>query len=207
MIAFFFGFMSLAIASNTPPLLLEVEKNYAKHKTLVATFKQTTVTQTKKSKVSEGIVEVLRPSSFRWETLKPNAQLLVSDGKQIWYFTPPVFEDEKGEWMVKKTAEVQTELLNSLLSGSFSAAKGARIIKHPKLENAFIFFPKPASAGTVHSAEVHIDPKSKIITKVIIEHVGGNRAEVALSEIKLGKSIDSARFKFIPPAGSEQIKD
>jgi len=35
-----------------------------------------------------GLVDIARPSLFRWETLDPDENLLVSDGKSLWYYSP-----------------------------------------------------------------------------------------------------------------------
>ncbi len=35
-----------------------------------------------------GLVDIARPSLFRWETLDPDENLLVSDGQSLWYYSP-----------------------------------------------------------------------------------------------------------------------
>lgn len=35
-----------------------------------------------------GVVDIARPSLFRWETLVPDENLLVSDGQSLWYYSP-----------------------------------------------------------------------------------------------------------------------
>jgi outer membrane lipoprotein carrier protein len=35
-----------------------------------------------------GRVDISRPSLFRWETLAPDENLIVSDGKTVWYYSP-----------------------------------------------------------------------------------------------------------------------
>ncbi|RQW62001.1 outer membrane lipoprotein chaperone LolA [Vibrio viridaestus] len=39
---------------------------------------------------SKGKVDITRPSLFRWETKQPDENLLVSNGKTLWYYTPLV---------------------------------------------------------------------------------------------------------------------
>lgn len=39
---------------------------------------------------SKGKVDIARPSLFRWETIEPDENMLVSDGKTLWYYTPLV---------------------------------------------------------------------------------------------------------------------
>jgi len=35
-----------------------------------------------------GVVDIARPSLFRWETLAPDENLLVTDGESLWYYSP-----------------------------------------------------------------------------------------------------------------------
>ncbi|PWI33899.1 outer membrane lipoprotein carrier protein LolA [Vibrio albus] len=37
---------------------------------------------------AEGYVDVARPSLFRWTTTMPDENVLVSDGKTLWYYSP-----------------------------------------------------------------------------------------------------------------------
>ncbi|MBF4433343.1 outer membrane lipoprotein chaperone LolA [Vibrio anguillarum] len=36
----------------------------------------------------QGKVDIVRPSLFRWQTTAPDENLLVSDGKTLWYYSP-----------------------------------------------------------------------------------------------------------------------
>lgn len=36
----------------------------------------------------KGTVEIARPNMFRWATTSPEENLLVSNGKALWYYTP-----------------------------------------------------------------------------------------------------------------------
>lgn len=45
-----------------------------------------------------GTVAVKRPNLFRWDTQKPDENLLVSDGKTVWYYNPFV-EQVTAMWL------------------------------------------------------------------------------------------------------------
>ncbi|MCL9783025.1 outer membrane lipoprotein chaperone LolA [Vibrio sp. S4M6] len=38
----------------------------------------------------KGRVDIARPDMFRWSTTSPDENLLVSDGKSLWYYTPSI---------------------------------------------------------------------------------------------------------------------
>jgi outer membrane lipoprotein carrier protein len=182
-----------------PHLLQQVEDQYGKAKTLSAKFNQlsrTSVTGTLKK--SSGTVLFKRPNKFRWEVVKPDPSISVSNGIRAWHYTPPFDEGEQGQVLEQKASRVRTHLANALLSGSFSAARDMKISQAGP--SSFTLLPKRGTAGTVKKALVEIDVESKQIRKVTLEHADGGRAEITLSEIELGKAVPDDTFDFkIPP--------
>jgi chaperone LolA len=185
-----------------PKLLQEVEANYEKSATLSATFNQVVHSATGTTKKSSGVVEFKRPDKFRWEERTPDPNISVSNGVKFWHYTPPFDEDDRGQVIVRKAREVQNRVMNALLAGRFSAIKEMKI--RPDGANAFTLVPKRGSAGTVKKARIEINPESKYIYKVTLDHAGGNRAEITLSEIQLGKSLSDDQFDFKVPPNTDQ---
>jgi len=58
----------------------------------------------------EGKVEIARPSLFRWTTMTPDENVLVSDGKTLWYYSPFV-EQVSIYWQEWATAQTPFILL------------------------------------------------------------------------------------------------
>jgi outer membrane lipoprotein carrier protein len=111
-----FVFASAALADvKLPPLLQEVQAQYQKSTGVQAEFTQSTdIKATKQIKKAKGRIWIKRPNKLRWETLEPDPNILVSDGKTFWFYTPPFDKDDRGQVIVKKTAQVQTQFLNAL---------------------------------------------------------------------------------------------
>ena len=193
-------------SKSIPPLLAEIETKYSKAATLSAEFEQTTHDAVlAKAKKSSGKIFIKRPSKVRWETLKPDKNLLVSDGAHFWYYTPPFDPDERGQVIEKKTSDVQSRLAQSLLSGAFSMNR--EIILREKSPSVFVLVPKKGTAGTVTQATVEIDPEQKLIRKVILDHKGGNKAEITLSQIRLGEPLGNDLFSFQAPPNTDKINE
>lgn len=191
-------------SGNLPALLQEVEAKYTKAATLQAEFAQINESAALKTKKStSGLIRVKRPDKLRWETLKPDMSLLVSDGRKFWFYTPPFDEDEHGQVIERKSAETNSKLANALLSGRFSAARDMKIKQEGK--SRFLLTPKRGSAGSVSRASIDIDPDKKLIEKVILEHQGGNRSEITLSKIELGNSMDDDMFVFTAPPNTDKV--
>jgi outer membrane lipoprotein carrier protein len=194
------------VSQELPALLKEVEAKYSNAATLEATFTQVNeVASMNRKKTSSGLIWLKRPDKFRWQTNEPEPNLLVSNGAKFWFYTPPFDEGDNGQVIIKKSSEVQTDLARALLAGSFSAAKDITTITAKK-DNVFTVVPHEGSAGTVKEAEVVIDASKKTIEKVTLVHEGGNRSEIKLSQITLGKKLDDTMFKFDPPPGTEVVK-
>jgi len=187
-----------------PKLLQEVEAKYAAAATMSAEFAQTNESAAlKQTKKSSGRIYAKRPGKVRWETLKPEANLLVSDGVRFWYYTPPFDETEHGQLIEKKSSQVQSKLANALLSGSFSIARDMKI--RAEGGSSFTLVPKPGTAGTVASARIQVNPTEKLIEKVILQHKDGNRSEIELKKIELGRQLGEELFHFSPPPNTDRV--
>ncbi len=189
-----------------PEELLAIEKKYVAAKTLEADFTQKDESKlTGAKKESSGILMIQHPNQFRWETLKPDKNLLVSDGNKFWFYTPPFEAGERGQVIERRTTEVQSELANAILSGSFSKVHGVAITKISPTK--FLLTPAEGTAGSVKTAELEIDPAKNIIQKLRLEHQGGNRTEISLGNVKLAEKMNEAYFKFVTPPATDVIRE
>jgi outer membrane lipoprotein carrier protein len=85
-------------------------------RTLRTDFSQTVVDgKGEEVQKAEGKLVIVRPGKFRWELVpagNPNAQLMVADGKNLWFYDPDL------EQVSVKPATVLTATPASLLSGA-----------------------------------------------------------------------------------------
>jgi outer membrane lipoprotein carrier protein len=190
---------------SLPPLLEKIEEKYKLAKTIVAEFNQINeIAALKQKKPSSGKISVKRPDKVRWETLKPDVNLLVSDGKKIWNYTPPFDEDERGQVIEMKTKNFRSSLAAALLAGSFSVAKDMKIEKLDTDAN-YVLLPKKGTAGSIKEAQVKIDTEKLYIVQVVLLHKEGNRTEINLTNIELGKEIDDKVFEFEVPPNTDRV--
>jgi outer membrane lipoprotein carrier protein len=190
---------------SLPPLLEKIEEKYKVAKTIVAEFNQINeLAALKQKKPSSGKITVKRPNKVKWETLKPDVNLLVSDGKKIWNYTPPFDEDERGQVIEMKTKNFKSSLAAALLAGSFSVAKDMKIQKLEK-DSDYSLLPKKGTAGSIKEALIKIDTDKLYIVQVVLVHKEGNRTEINLSNIELGKEIDDKIFEFEVPPNTDRV--
>lgn len=189
-----------------PEELLAIEKKYLSAKTLEADFTQRDeIKLTGATKQSTGVLMIRHPDQFRWETLKPDKNLLVSDGKKFWFYTPPFEAGERGQVIERKTTEVQSELANAILAGAFSKVHDVQITKISPTK--FKLVPAPGVAGSVKTAELEIDPVKNVIQKLRLEHLGGNKSEISLGNIRLAGKMNDAFFHFVTPPATDVIRE
>ena len=187
-----------------PQLLTDIEAKYAKAKTLSATFDQTVESAvTKLQQKSSGSLKFKRPGRIRWETEKPDRSLFVSDGKKAWFYTPGDEEGENGSYHELAAGQAQSRLANALLSGSFSVARDMKIHQ----DSALKFTLTPKKGGPVTQALIEIEPRQIVIQKVILKHADGNRTEITLSGVQLGKEYEDSDFVFNPPPHTDKVED
>ena len=189
-----------------PPLLQAVEKKYADLGTLSANFNQTNESAAlKKTTKTQGVIEVKRPGMVRWEQTAPEKTLLVSNGKTFWFYTPPFDKDEPGQVIIRKAAQVQSKLATTLLVGDFSHAPLKSVKQNTP--SRFTLIPSGGSAGTISRMEVQINPDNLLIMGVFIFHKDGNRSEVHLDDVSLGKKVEDSRFEFEIPKNTQIVKE
>jgi outer membrane lipoprotein carrier protein len=198
--------LGFAQPKHLPPLLKEIESKYTKSITLSADFSQKNRSAAfAREKISFGKIYFKRPSKFRWETLSPDPNITVSDGKKFWFYTPPFDADERGQIIERTASAIQSKLANALLSGSLSIARALSIRQlNP---TTFQLVPFPGTADTVQKATLVVNPEQKLITKVILEHKGGNRSEISLSQITIGPQLADSLFVLIPPPNTDKLTD
>lgn len=194
-----------SVASQSlPAALLKVEKKYKQSKSFYAEFVQDTkVRSTGSTKKSSGKIWILRPDKVKWQTIEPDPSLTVGNGKTLWIYTPPFDEESPGSVTIGDAKKRRSGLLDALLSGSFSMAKGMdiKMIRN----NVFELLPsKKKSIDGIRKAIVWIDPQSSTINKVQIHNVGGNLSDIKLSKIDFSKILSKNFFNFQIPPNTEQ---
>lgn len=190
--------VSAAFGSSCPPIVKETEAIYQQKKTVTADFEQKTISKALGTEeVSRGHVRLQRPDKIRWETQTPSENLLVSDGKKFWYYTPPFNPGEPGQLIERKASEEKSKLAYALLSGRFSAVKDVHCEKID--ESTVSLTPKKGSAGSVQKLRVRFGSSGKLektIQWVELVHSNGDQVSIQLSNVVLGEKLDAKAFKF-----------
>ncbi|EJK2116679.1 outer membrane lipoprotein chaperone LolA [Vibrio navarrensis] len=141
----------------------------------------------------EGTVEIARPSLFRWNTAFPDENLLVSDGKTLWYYSPFI-EQVSIYWQELATEQTPFVLLTR------NRASDWQNYRVEQQGNVFTLIPK-AVDSTQGQFQIDIDAKGIVNGFNVIEQ-DGQKGLFKFSQVKLGKP-NADRFTFAIPEGVE----
>lgn len=141
----------------------------------------------------EGTVEIARPSLFRWSTTFPDENLLVSDGKTLWYYSPFI-EQVSIYWQEQATEQTPFVLLTRNRASDWDNYKVSQS------GNEFTLIPT-AIDSTQGRFQINIDAKGIVKGFNVIEQ-DGQKGLFKFNNVKLGKP-NANRFTFKVPNGVE----
>ncbi|ENM8379710.1 outer membrane lipoprotein chaperone LolA [Vibrio alginolyticus] len=141
----------------------------------------------------EGTVEIARPSLFRWSTTFPDENLLVSDGKTLWYYSPFI-EQVSIYWQEQAIEQTPFVLLTR------NRASDWNNYKISQKGDQFTLIPT-AVDSTQGQFQINIDAKGVVKGFNVVEQ-DGQKGLFTFNNVKLGKP-KADRFTFTIPKGVE----
>ncbi|EOV0870934.1 outer membrane lipoprotein chaperone LolA [Vibrio parahaemolyticus] len=185
------SFFSVANAASPKD---ELNKRLAKNEGFSADFSQQVISPEGETVMEgEGSVEIARPSLFRWSTTFPDENLLVSDGKTLWYYSPFI-EQVSIYWQEQATEQTPFVLLTRNRASDWDNYKISQ------KGNEFTLIPT-AVDSTQGQFQINIDAKGVVKGFNVIEQ-DGQKGLFTFSNVKLGKP-KADRFTFTVPKGVE----
>lgn len=171
----------------------ELNARLSKLNSFTASFEQT-VTSPDGEVISEGEgkLAVKRPNLFNWETVTPDENYLISDGKTLWYYSPFI-EQVTAMWLDDATSQTPFVLLtrnNPDDWGNYNVKQDG---------DTFTLSPKEASNHG--EFVVSVKPDGKITEFAVIEQ-DGQRSRFELENVQNVLPAAST-FTFTIPDGVE----
>ncbi len=191
--AFFLSFFLFSTA-NAASAKAELSKRLSINEGFSADFSQQVISPDGETIMEgEGTVEIARPSLFRWSTTFPDENLLVSDGKTLWYYSPFI-EQVSIYWQEQAVEQTPFILLTRNRASDWDNYTVSQ------QGNEFTLIPT-AVDSTQGQFQINIDAKGIVQGFNVIEQ-DGQRGLFKFSNIKLGKP-NANRFTFTIPKGVE----
>lgn len=139
---------------------------------------------------TSGEMLIHRPKRFRWEVEQPNKQLLIADGKRIWFY-------DVGLQQI--TVQKQTEAANSpaaLLSDSPKGLSKQFTVNFLMDVQGFYLVPKDKNA--LFRSIILIFQQDRLREMRLRDKLG-QETVIDFSQVKLNSPINPERFHFVLP--------
>nr|WP_240435548.1 outer membrane lipoprotein chaperone LolA [Photobacterium salinisoli] len=141
----------------------------------------------------EGNVSVQRPNLFRWHADTPDENLLVSDGRTLWYYTPMV---EQVTAMKLDDATAQTPFVLLIRNQNQDWAK------YNVAQTADTFTLTPKDSAAVTGKFVVTVGRDGQVRGFSVEEQDGQLSQFRFAQFARGKQ-DRKQYSFTPPPGVE----
>lgn len=199
-------FASVSYPFTLDEIIERMQNKYEETKNFKADFTQTSILKSIKQKqVSRGQVFIKKPGMMRWEYGEPDAQLIVSDGKVIWFYVPA----DKQVMMSKVNGASDSYTLNVFLSGIGKLRDAFKIEFEseemiPQSQYLLRLTPKK-SHPNLRRLVIGINKEDFKVETSSIYDIYGNQTTVSFSNIEMNKEMSEDIFHFEIPNGVRVI--
>jgi len=184
---------------DTATLLKRIEQHYNGAKTLEVQFTEGYTAQGHPRQPESGVLTLRKPGRMRWDYSKPSGKLFLSDGKDVWLYTPALNRVEK----VPLTESEDMRAPLAFLLGKLDFLREFR---------DFNVTAEPSGGWTIKAvARSDRLPYDKIVMTVsasfVIEHLEVTSPDQSMltftfSGEKVNPPVNNALFKFVMPPGA-----
>ena len=197
-------FTVAAPAADTPlnALLKKVEDRYNKARTLQVLFTEVYTPLGKMQRTESGNLLLRKPGRMRWDYSQPKGKLFISDGKELWLYTPA---DNKAEKMKLQESEDMRAPLAFLL-GKLNFDKEFRGFQTKQEGSDTRIAAEPKSDNLPYSAvEFVVTPEGRI-RQVKVTGFDRSILDFTFEQEKVDPPLDNGLFRFKPPAGAQVVE-
>ena len=171
--------------------------------TLRAKFSQVVVDAAgKQIEKGQGTLLVRRPGRFRWEYTPSDAgaQLLVSDGTNLWFY-----DRELQQATVKPAAAALTATPVMLLSGSAEELRTAFTVVASGAHDALEWVQVTPRSAAAEFASAELGFRGEQLVRLVIHDRLNQTDTLNFTDSARGARIAEAELRFTPPAGVDVI--
>lgn len=194
--------MAMSLVANAAGPQTPLDKYLAGMNTLRSEFTQT-VTDGRGEQVQQanGKLVIVRPGKFRWELTpagNPNAQLMIADAKNLWFYDPDL------EQVSVKPASVLTATPASLLSGAGDIRTLFTVTTAGK-RDGFDWVKVVPKQGDADFREAQLGFSLNELKRMVLKDKLGQTVRLDFTASQRNAPVADAEVTFAPPAGADVI--
>ena len=188
------------LMAKTVPAAAELNQLLGNLHAFTADFKQHTYNgQHKLLQSSEGRLALLRPGNFKWETITPMHQLLITNGKSLWIY------DVDLEQVTQQKLENQGDLNPAqLLSGSITSLEKEFVVSQELSSKYQIFKLTPKSKEAAVSW-IRLQFKNRQLDNMQFANELGEINDFQFLVVHEDAKLKPTDFNFVPPKGVDVL--
>lgn len=148
-----------------------------------------------------GTLAVRKPRLFRWEVTSPYQQLIVSDGKDLRTYDPDLMQ-----MTVRAVGDTWSQTPALLFSGDVRGLSKSFAVTQQHSGDIDTFVLKPLARDAVF-AELDLQFKGSQPYAMHLLDSMGQQTDITFTDVKVGGSIATDKFKFTPPSGTDVVRE
>jgi outer membrane lipoprotein carrier protein len=189
-------------ADDLNALLKAVETRYNKAQTLQVQFNEGYTPPNRPQRTEAGTLQLRKPGKMRWTYSTPAGKLFVSDGKNLWLYTPANNRVEKMK--LKESEDMRAPL--AFLLGKLKFDKEFEDIQGRPQEGGTLITARPKSDNLPYTAVEFLVSPDYQIRRVKVTGYDKSILQFDFDQEKLNPPLDSRLFRFQAPKGAELVE-
>ena len=190
-----------AADDNLARVLKGVQNRYNSAKTLQVAFTETYTVQGRPRQNESGTLTLRKPGRMRWDYSAPAGKLFVSDGKDVWLYTPDAKRVEKMK--LKESEDMRAPL--AFLLGKLDFQKEFRDFEMKPEGSGYLVTAKAKSDKLPYEDIRMTAAQDFMITNLVITGQDQSILAFSFSAEKLNPPVNDSAFRFLMPAGSTLV--
>jgi len=184
-------------------LLKGIEDRYNRARTLQVGFQETYIVQGRR-RTESGALYLRKPGRMRWEYTSPAGKLFVSDGKNVYFYSPDSNRAEKMK--LKETEDMRAPL--AFLLGKLDFQKDFKEFQSKPEGGAVSITALPKSDKLPYrEVTFTVDETNARISRLVVTGQDASVLEFTFSDEKLNPPVADAMFRFQVPKGAEFVDE
>jgi len=182
-------------------LLQCVEQRYNRAKTLQVSFNETYTINGRARKSESGSLTLRKPGRMRWDYAVPPGKLFLSDGHDVYVYTPDTKRVEKVK--LKESEDMRAPL--AFLLGKLDFGKEFRDFEIRQEGSNFVLAAKAKSEKLPYERIEMLVSADYQIQRLVIKGQDQSILTFLFTEEKLNPQLNDAQFKFKMPPGATLV--
>ena len=199
---FFLACALLAQGQQTDVLLKIVENRYNRIQSLKLSFTESYSGYHRPAQTESGVLYLRKPGRMRWEYANPPGKIFLSDGKDVFLYTPGDARAERSR--LKQSEDMRAPL--AFLLGKLDFSKEFKSFQTRAEGDATWISAVPTSASLAYSSVDFLASADGTIRRVHITGQDQSKLDFTFSGEQPNAPVTPAMFIFTPPPGVRVVE-